>query len=166
MIKYYKNALFAAIFIFSVLATYWSLHNQLQVVHILSDSMAPSIKRGDLLIVKAKATTELNVGDIAILPSLTDKDVLYSHRIIQIKKYPMGEVVVKTKGDANSIADDSAITITSKSTPVSLFAIHSSNFLNIAPDGKTFALLLIIPIVYRFFLVRKYKKRVKEHVEV
>ena len=99
------------------------------------------------------------------MPSLTDKGVYYSHRVIMIDKNQRGRVVVKTKGDANPIPDDSKFEITSKKLPVSLLVIPLSKVSDFAPDGRTLALLLILPIGYRFYLVRKFKRRSEANVQ-
>jgi len=131
MIRLVKNAFLSLIIAASLSMNYWVIDNHVQIVHIISDSMAPSIKRGDMLLVKSKPTAELNVGDIAILPSLKDKGVYYSHRIIQIYNDAKGDLVVKTKGDANPIADETVVSITSSTIPVSLLTIPTSNFLSL-----------------------------------
>lgn len=158
------NLSLLSIIALSAFSTYWALNHHLRVVHILSDSMAPSIKRGDLMLVSTKPTSKLRVGDIAILPSVKDEGVFYSHRIVEMKWDENGTIAVKTKGDANHIPDDSFIEIRSQLTPISLLSLPVSKLNAIAPDGKTLALLISLPILYRFYLVRKYRRKEEFYV--
>jgi signal peptidase I len=70
---------------------------------ILSGSMQPYAHRGDLLITKKVATTEIKVGDILALVS-QESGVLYAHRVQKIS-FQSGLMRIVTKGDANQEAD-------------------------------------------------------------
>lgn len=113
----------------SVFATYWAINNQLRIVHILSDSMSPQIKRGDLVLIRSIPTESLKVGDVAILPALKERGVYYAHRVIELSRNSIGEVVVRTKGDANPVPDDWKLAITSNKTPIYLWDLPLSRFL-------------------------------------
>lgn len=124
------TVLLVLITLLSVFATYWSIANQLKIVHILSDSMSPIIKRGDLVFIRSIPTESLKIGDIAILPDLKETGVYYAHRVVELSRDTSGKIEVRTKGDANPIADDWKLAITSSRTPIYLWDLPLSRFIN------------------------------------
>ncbi|MFX1563890.1 MAG: signal peptidase I, partial [Promethearchaeota archaeon] len=68
-----------------------------------SDSMEPTLYRGDLVIVRAVDPATLEVGDIIIF-NVSVIDVPVVHRIIEIEQVG-GTLRFYTKGDNNPIAD-------------------------------------------------------------
>ncbi|TQK76526.1 signal peptidase I [Rarobacter incanus] len=71
---------------------------------VVSGSMDPEYKVGDLLIDRPIASTELHVGQTAsIYTPVIDKTV--THRIVAIEKQGDGTIAVSMKGDANQSAD-------------------------------------------------------------
>ena len=72
---------------------------------IVSGSMEPNLKIGDIVVVKKVNENELNVGDII---SFRQGQNVVTHRISQIK-YEYGERVYITKGDNNNTEDNGSI---------------------------------------------------------
>lgn len=75
-------------------------------VVVISGSMEPEIKVGDMLIVKRQDTREYQVGDII---TYRQENSLVTHRIISIDESIEAEVgvrLVTTQGDANNAADN------------------------------------------------------------
>lgn len=71
---------------------------------VVSGSMEPEIMTGDLLIATRVPVGELEVGDVASLPSeLTGG--LVTHRIESITAEPAGGATISMKGDANAFGD-------------------------------------------------------------
>jgi signal peptidase len=70
-------------------------------VVILTGSMEPSIKPGDLIIIRKCSIDDIKVGDV-IGYQLNDFNVV--HRVIEIYHY-YEETILITKGDANKTAD-------------------------------------------------------------
>lgn len=73
---------------------------------VLTGSMEPIFKPGDLIIDKKVAANSLKVGDIVTYNWGTS---LSTHRIIEITKDSKGEPVFKVKGDNNNTADESLL---------------------------------------------------------
>jgi signal peptidase I len=69
-----------------------------------SESMEPTLYRGDLVIVRAVDTRTLMVGDIIIFKSFTGSSTPIVHRIMQIQNVS-GELRFYTKGDNNAGPD-------------------------------------------------------------
>lgn len=81
-----------------------SIINSLKVV-VLSGSMEPSIRRGDLLVLTNYVKSQpLSTGDIVVY-KLPGRGVPIVHRIIKLHEDRHGEVAVLSKGD-NNIPDD------------------------------------------------------------
>lgn len=76
--------------------------DQYQGLAVLSDSMTPTFKAGDLLLTKEVTAPELKVGDII---SYRCSDAVVTHRIESIEKNQDRSVFI-TKGDANQFIDE------------------------------------------------------------
>lgn len=77
------------------------------VMTVLSGSMTPAIKTGDLIVdnrVGAKQATHLKVGQIASFYDSTTSKTVITHRVVGLT-IVNGEVAYTTKGDANQSAD-------------------------------------------------------------
>lgn len=68
---------------------------------VLSGSMRPMLKPGDMIIVKKIYPKEVEVGDV--ITFMVD-DTLVTHRVIDVLEY-YGQPAFRTKGDANSVED-------------------------------------------------------------
>jgi signal peptidase I len=71
---------------------------------VLSDSMAPTFSRGDLVVTRLVVVEAIQVGDVPALvpPDHTDT---YVHRIATRTRTVDGGVVITTRGDANPAPD-------------------------------------------------------------
>lgn len=86
------------------------LHTQVPFAAVTSNSMTPTIKQGDLLVVEGVNTSALHVGDIIVYkttdPYLSGE--LIVHRIVKVYSVN-GEIVgYVTKGDNNPQPDNVA----------------------------------------------------------
>jgi signal peptidase I len=69
-----------------------------------SDSMAPSLPPGSLLVVQATPPTAIWPGEIVVFPSPLDGRGTVTHRVVGVALAADG-VVLRTQGDANPAAD-------------------------------------------------------------
>ena len=83
---------------------------------VLSPSMSPALDAGDLAITTAVAVSELQRGDVVVLPRPDAPGQRYVHRIVELTRGPDGPVVT-TKGDNNDTADPQLLRITSTDVP-------------------------------------------------
>lgn len=74
---------------------------------VLSGSMQPNIKIGDLVFVKSSKVENLNVNDIIAFK--TNDNTVTTHRIIDIDTTTKGERCFITKGDSNNVKDDELV---------------------------------------------------------
>jgi signal peptidase I len=99
-----SNLIFGT-FTFAALFIPVLLHSVLGIAFspVLSNSMAPGFRAGDLLITKEGPASFLKVGEVVVIRNGTDYQ-LFSHRIVAIAK-SAGEMAITTKGDANPTID-------------------------------------------------------------
>ena len=75
---------------------------------VLTDSMYPDIKSGDLIICKAVDAEGVKTGDvISFFDPAGDGKTIVTHRVVEV----MNEngLAFKTKGDANNVADEKPV---------------------------------------------------------
>ncbi len=114
-----------ALALVSIASATYILVRHIHFERVLSDSMVPVYKRGDVLLVKPVPAHSLQTGDIAVLPLIKEPGNQYAHRIISVE--PKGKYVqVETKGDANPVKDPWRLTITSPDVPVVVSQIPAS----------------------------------------
>ena len=101
----------------SVVAAVLIVTNNVHFTRVLSDSMAPSFHRGDVLMVKPFAKTELRQGQVVILPNVDKDGSQYVHRLINVQ-IKGKSVKVETKGDANPVKDPWTLNIKSNEVPL------------------------------------------------
>ena len=106
MKKVFKNIIFWAIYLAILVGLIYGIPRGLAYVlktehpmaSITSGSMWPSLKRGDLILIKGvESREEVKVGDIVVY---TNPKGFTIHRIVEIN----GHALV-TKGDANNVKD-------------------------------------------------------------
>lgn len=116
-----------------------------QITRVLSPSMVPTFDPGDMVIIRPVTTTDLQVGDIPMLPDADDPESQYVHRIIQTSARG-SEVWVVTQGDANQ-APDAPKTIVSEQVPVVVATIPLSKIPTIALSWNLALGLLVVAVV-------------------
>ena len=74
---------------------------------VLTGSMSPTYKVGDMIFVKLSDASELNVGDVITFNPSQDSDAYLTHRISEkLDNYEgTGVTCFRTKGDANNVGD-------------------------------------------------------------
>ena len=77
------------------------------ILNVLTGSMDPAIKPGDLAIVKNTEPKTIKEGDIITFQS--SDQTLVTHRVISTKKED-GAIAFETKGDANNVKDEEVVT--------------------------------------------------------
>lgn len=80
-------------------------------IYVLSDSMNPEFKKGDVVFIKSCAPEDLRCDDIIAFykVSYSSGTTIYFHRIIEIN-YNDDVIYFQTKGDANKIPDPGWVT--------------------------------------------------------
>lgn len=117
----------------------------IQMFHVLTGSMTPTIDRGSLIITTAKPTSDrLGIGDIITFEMQSE---LVTHQIVGLEER-QDELFYTTKGDANDKNDFSPIKLEQIKGKV-LFALPKlGKFANIiqSRSGKIALLLTVLQI--------------------
>ena len=89
-------------------------------IHFLrveSPSMEPSIRLGDLVVLRDQPASQVQVGQVVVLPVPDEGGVMYAHRLVGVREVD-GKIIVNTKGDANPAPDPWELRIESTSVPL------------------------------------------------
>lgn len=78
-------------------------------VIVLSGSMTPEFREGDMIFLKETDPSTLQVGDVICYYGDDNKDTAVTHRIVEIHEQE-GQNVFITRGDANNTEDRIAVT--------------------------------------------------------
>ena len=124
---------------------------------IITESMVPTIKVNDAVIVKRSSQEELGIGDIITFRSADErfKDMTITHRIVGEQSISTGDLVYRTKGDNNRIEDASLVTQSSIYGRVILKLPKIGYISRFIKTPLGFLLFVISPIVVVFFLNRR-----------
>jgi signal peptidase I len=76
-----------------------------RTVTMLSGSMSPLIRPGDVIIDTPEPLAAVKVGQIITFHTPTATGYVDSHRVIQVQHQKDGAVLIRTKGDANKSPD-------------------------------------------------------------
>lgn len=72
---------------------------------MLTGSMSPGIRAGDVIIDTPLALRDVRVGQVLTYSIPVDDHRVLSHRVIEVQHPTPGTLNIRTKGDANSAAD-------------------------------------------------------------
>ena len=130
---------------------------------VLTDSMYPVIKSGDLILLNKIKAEDINVGDIITYfdPSGTTTTTV-THRVIELTTLN-DEVAFRTKGDANNTDDK---TIVPNDKLVGIYKMRIAQLGNVAmfmSTTKGLVICVVIPLLliigYDLFRRRKLEKK-------
>ena len=111
---------------------------------VLTNSMAPKLPPGTLIIIKPTPIADIKVGDVLTYQITSGDPAVISHRVITRSVSLEGETTFITKGDNNDLADPKPISeVRVKGTL--WYAIPYLGFVNNAVNGATRP--LVTPII-------------------
>lgn len=122
---------------------------------VLSDSMVPTFKAGDLLVTKNIPTEELRVGDVPVLIR-ADLAGPVAHRVVEVEHGTVTSLV--TKGDANS-SSDPALIVKASEVPVAVTALPAHAQLLLTNSAVRGSLVLVAGLVTIASLVQMHRRR-------
>lgn len=136
---------------------------------VLSGSMEPDIKSGDLIICKQIDSEQVKVGDvIAFFDPESSSNSVLTHRVVELVEED-GALSYKTKGDANNTADRELVP---SDKLVGLYQFKLSGVGNIAmfmqtPVGLIICVLLPLALLIGYDLLRRrrYEKQNQHDTE-
>lgn len=95
---------------------------QIGFTPVLSNSMAPTIDSGEIVVTRPELKTRLKIGDVVVLPLPDKSGQRFLHRIIEVQENDQ-QVFVRTKGDFNAQPDPWTLRIDSTKVPVAKASI-------------------------------------------
>jgi signal peptidase len=137
--------------VFSVLSGAWT------VTSILSGSMRPGFPVGGVAVAERMPMDRLAVGDVILFQNPYQPSVEMVHRVIQLKAGDSGQPVVKTKGDANPVADPWTVTLHGKDVYVVQFtlpllgypAVYTNHGVDLMVGGVILLMVVVGTVVER-----------------
>ena len=112
----------------------FAIYSGNQIMTVTSDSMFPTLKPKDIIIVEPVGIDEINKGDIIAFDSHTEGIGIIAHRAIEIFEQG-GEIGIDTKGDHLDEPD--------------LWTVHDEDLVGIVADvNPDSAILLVEPVRY------------------
>ena len=165
------------IFVFSLISLAMSIiakKNKVPVIfgygifNVVSDSMAPTIKTGDVIISKKVPVETLSEGDIITFysrdPSIYGRP--NTHRIISVSKADDGGYLFKTKGDGNELVDSYPVHENEVIGKLAYRPVLLSKILKVLNNKAVFLFGLIFPILVAiFFEVKNISDSVKSGIK-
>ena len=129
-----SDALLLLLAVASVSVAMITVNNKIALQTVTSNSMEPYMQAGDILLTRQVSTDSVQLRDVVVLPIPESRDLRYTHRVIELEK-ESGNIVIKTKGDANPIPDEWSLEITSEQIPKVIAVIPSAPVLD-SPIGR------------------------------
>ena len=112
----------------------FAVYSGSQIMTVTSDSMVPTLKPNDIIIVEPVSIDTIKVGDIIAFDSHTEGIGIIAHRAIEIFETG-GEIGIDTKGDHLDEPD--------------LWTVHDDDLVGIVTEiNPDFAILLAEPVRY------------------
>lgn len=119
-------------------------------------SMGEAAENGSLIIARWKAAEEVRVGDVIVLRESTESGPARPrlHRVISLDEEG-GDILVTTKGDANSTPDPGIIVLPDRVQTPAFTLPHAGYIVGFVRTPIGFALLAALPaLVTALFIVR------------
>jgi len=150
------STLLWTIAIASVSGAAYIVINKIHFARVLSGSMQPQFERGDVLVLKPIDRTKVTRGQVLMLPTAQGDGSLFVHRVIEVNR-TKGSTLVRTKGDANPVADPATLRITSTQVPLVTGVLNMSwaPMVGIGKPGIVFLFVLLLLAFGSLFLPRR-----------
>lgn len=137
---------------------------------VLTDSMYPTIKSGDLIICEKIDATEVKVDDVISFFDPTGKSSsVVTHRVNSIIVAPSGEIFFYTQGDNNNIEDITPVpaeNLVGKWTGIRIWGLGHVVLFTQSPIGLIICVFLPIGGVVAIYLLRKRKQDGKKQDDI
>ncbi|MBI3970601.1 MAG: signal peptidase I [Chloroflexi bacterium] len=112
---------------------------------VLSDSMAPAIRAGSVVVVRPVDASDLGAGDLITFRRAEQPEVTLTHRIVQIVEAGPPPVVV-TRGDANPVPDERPVRLEGTGLRYAFSIPHLGYVLLLAQAPAVSLTLLAAPV--------------------
>lgn len=162
--------IFLVIAIYNIVLVSISCINKIEPISIMgyrayiitSNSMEPTIKKGDVLITKKISENNIKIDDIV---TFKKNEEIITHRIAEIEETSEGKIY-KTKGDNNNIEDTEKISYNEIEGEYLVRIPKLGNILLIFENKILFLVMILIFLILHFYAIqlneRKDKRREKK----
>lgn len=133
---------------------------------VLTDSMYPEIKSGDLIICEKVEAGDIKVGDVISFfdPSGRSESVT-THRVNSIENNPITGIKFYTQGDNNNIEDINPVpaeNLVGRWTGVRIWGLGSVILFTQSPIGIILCIVLPVGVIVLLYFVNKKKQDAKQ----
>ena len=134
---------------------------------VLTSSMSPEILPGDVVIVKVGAD-DLQTNDVITFNPTADKNAVLTHRLVGSSTDSDGNILYKTKGDANKSYDVQGVKPEQIIGKVVFKVRYISRIVTYISDHLILSISALIGFMSAIYIVKKLvtKERVKENEEI
>ncbi|ETI70139.1 signal peptidase I [Neobacillus vireti] len=172
--KWIGNIIFALLIIMSISALFSILQSKKEpgqmpsilgykVMTVLSGSMEPLLKPGDIVVARPIDLEKVKVNDVITFRN--NQHTLVTHRIIDLVTND-GEVFFQTKGDANNVEDEGLISSEQLEGSLFFYIPKAGYIANFLQSSMGIILLVTVPLliltiglVKKIFTVNRQEKR-------
>lgn len=126
--RLFFNFVFVLLALTSLIGAVAAVYYQSSFLVVTSGSMEPTIKAGDMVLVRRIQTREVKKDDVLVLPVPDSPGLRYAHRVISVSQELNG-LVLKTQGDANPNPDAWSIAVKDRRVPKVVMILPTSIFL-------------------------------------
>jgi signal peptidase I len=123
---------------------------------VATNSMAPAIPRGSLVVLKPVAPASVRVGDVVAYREAFHPTVHVVHRVVEANRGSVGHVF-RTQGDANGEPDRELVMGTALVGEPAFVLPHGGGLAQVITDPRAPAVLLGLPLVW--FMVALVRSR-------
>ncbi|MBN1288335.1 MAG: signal peptidase I [Actinobacteria bacterium] len=116
---------------------------------VVSDSMAPEIQTGDVVMMGEVNARAVNVGEVIVFLDPVDKEDYIIHRVIGMEKIGKTPVYI-TKGDNNTVADPEKVAPGLIVGSMSYSVPKIGHFLKFLSSAPGYVVCVIIPAALSF----------------
>lgn len=119
----------------------------MQVRTVVSDSMAPAMPKGSVIVITPTSLSSIHVGEIIAFRSPDDQTKVITHRVAALEPTDVA-TPIRTKGDANNTADNWHIGQPDLLGAVLVHVVGVGYFVQWATSGIGFLVLIVAPCLY------------------
>ena len=141
---YYIVLTFLAAIVLLLVVSAFPIPGNIQIKVVLSGSMEPAIHTGSVVVIKP--VDNYKIGDIITFGKDTKRDIPTTHRIVEMRILS-GEMLYKTKGDANNAADSQEVKESEVVGKVLFSVPYAGYMIDFARKPIGFILLVVLPMV-------------------
>lgn len=114
---------------------------------VLTGSMAPALEPGTLIVVRPVGAEQVAVGDVVTYQLRSGEPEVVTHRVVSVGVNGDGERIFRTRGDANSVADETWVRSVQLRGEVWYSLPHLGRVSTLMPGDLRRALVLLVAAV-------------------